>query len=154
LGLAQELGTGQAYQGVTIGPEKAQRRGSVAVLLKLTRPDRGSTLVNPAKLEDIEENPEFRPFTKLTFDSGARIYVVESPSESAKLVENAGVKLIKLTRPDNKLRWINPNQVDNVRPSDVARIGFSTNIIFGSRTSVYVLEDPQTVAKLMAEADR
>jgi uncharacterized protein YlzI (FlbEa/FlbD family) len=147
-------GASHQLLAATIGPEKAQRRAFIATPLKLTRPDKRSTFINPDNVEDIEENPDLRTFTRLTFVSGARIDVIESPNESAALVGNAGVKLIALTRPDKKLRWINPNQVNNVRPSDVTRARFNTNITFGSRMSIYVVEDPLTVASLMMEAGR
>ena len=41
---------------------------------------------------------------------------------------------------------------DDLRPSDVAKPGFHTNIIFGSHTSIHVVEDLETVARLMTEA--
>jgi hypothetical protein len=79
--------------------------------------------------------------------------IVEVPSETVKLVEDAGFKLIRLTRPDKKYRWVNPGRIESVRPSAIARQGFNTNIIFGSRTSIYVVEDPQDVAMLIGEAE-
>jgi uncharacterized protein YlzI (FlbEa/FlbD family) len=127
--------------------------GKVA-FVKFTRPDKEPSFINPDNLEDIEEDPDRSTFTQLTLGSGVRIDVAESPSEAAKLVEDAGGKLIKLTRPDKKCRWINPDQIDDIRPSEIARQGFNTNIVFESRTSIYVVEDPKTVAKHITEARR